>query len=483
MDDKSFQAVFEVGDVLGDGLYLSDGDGIVIDVNQNYSLLTGIAAEEVIGRNMQSVLNEKYENGDYVVLTIEAVGENPEEPYVSKKPLALCTMVLEEKRSITYLATLSVKGTDKKLIFYGRPYYDVHGKISHVLAIMREMTEMNRLRIRLEEAEQRSRQYLRELTYLRSSHMESLFIGCDSAVERIRQTINHVAKTDATVLITGETGTGKEVLATEIFCKSSRSGRPYIKVNCAAIPDSLLESELFGYEKGAFTGAGKEGKPGYFEMANGGTILLDEIGEMPMKLQSKLLRVLQEREITRVGGVRTIRLDVRVIAATNQELRQKINAGTFREDLYYRLNVIPIMIPPLRERRGDIALLTYMFLEKFSKKHGKSKSMEPSAIDAIEDHEWPGNVRELENTLERLVLIGDESAITDLEVAVVLGKDQRNVYQAGRQTLKEQMDQLERSILEKALKQYKSSHKAAKALGVTQPTVLRKAKALGIDKW
>ncbi|MCM8711219.1 sigma 54-interacting transcriptional regulator [Clostridium sp. SYSU_GA19001] len=484
--------VFEAADAMSDGVYLSDENGFVIAANSRYSEVTGISADEIIGKNMQTILNEKYLKGEYVTLKAGHLIEgdimevqNEIEPYIVEKPVAICSMVLQQKKEVSVMGTLIAKGKKKVVLFIGKPYFDEQGKIKYVLVLMRETTELIKLKDKLEEAEKKSREYLNELINLKSSQREDKLIGKDYSIEKIRQTISYVAKTDATVLITGETGVGKEVVAREIYKNSLRKNGPYIKVNCAAIPESLLESELFGYEKGAFTGAMKKEKLGYFEMANGGTILLDEIGEMPVKLQSKLLRVLQEREITRIGGTKTISLDIRVIASTNQDLEQQIKNGRFREDLYYRLNVIPIKIPPLRERKADIALLAYNFLEKFTERYNKSKEFEASAIEILSCYQWPGNVRELENAIERLVIIGDERFITDKDVINVLGKDKFSYIAADNEetTLKEAVNKLEKTIIEKALKKYKSSHKAAKVLGITQTTVLRKAKALGIKKW
>lgn len=290
-----------------------------------------------------------------------------------------------------------------------------------------------------------------------------------------------MANTDITVLITGETGCGKEVFSTELHHKSNRKNLPYVKVNCAALPENLIESELFGYEKGAFTGALNKEKLGMFEVANGGTILLDEIGEMPLNLQSKLLRVLQEKEIMRIGGTKSIKLDVRVIAATNQDLSELIKQGKFREDLFYRLNVVPLKIPPLRERKDDIAILAYRFLEKFNIKYSKAKSFGSTAIKALESYSWPGNVRELENSIERLVVIDDNSYITNNDIINILGKDKISLSQVNTNlTLKEAVSVFEKELIENALKKLGSTYKAARALGVTQPTVFRKAKAYGI---
>lgn len=216
--------------------------------------------------------------------------------------------------------------------------------------------------------------------------------------------IHHIAPTDATVLITGESGTGKEVLADEIFRNSNRKNERFVKLNCASIPAQLFESELFGYEKGAFSGANAKGKPGLFELANHGTLLLDEIGDMPLDLQVKLLRAIQTKEITRIGGIKPIHLDVRIIAATNCNLKAKVADGTFRQDLFYRLNVVPIKIPPLRERKDDIEALCDFFIRKFSEKYHSSFSLTELQLDYLRSYNWPGNIRELENIMEYLVI-------------------------------------------------------------------------------
>ena len=387
--------VFEVADLVSDGIYLSDKNGVIISVNKGYSKITGIEGAEVVGKHMQRVLDEKYLTGEYVVLLVETLKEVAIKPniinkesWITEKPIAVCSMVLKQKKEVSVMGTINVKGKKKKVLFIGKPYFDNDGVVSHALVVLREITEVIKLKKKLEDLETKSSEYLNELLYLRNNQLESDLIGKDLSTEKMRQLIKQVAKTDVTVLITGETGVGKEIVARELYRKSNRSKGPYIKVNCAAIPESLIESELFGYEKGAFTGALAKDKLGYFELANGGTLLLDEIGEMPVKLQSKLLRVLQEREITRIGGTKPISLDIRIIASTNQNTEEQIKNGTFREDLYYRLNVIPIKIPPLRERKADIAMLTYKFLEKFTEKYNKNKEFEIAARDALEYYSW-----------------------------------------------------------------------------------------------
>lgn len=484
--------IFEVADVMSDGIYLSDKDGIVISVNNSYTKITGIQAEDIIGKDMQTFLNERYLNDEYVVLQDKNFNEinikeieNYGEPYITEKPFAICKMALKQKKEVSITGTLNVNGDKKTVNFVGKPYFEKTGKVSCVLVVIREMEDFSYIKRKLKKAEEKSRRYLNELMYLRNNQLDNDLIVKDSTMQKVTELINHVAKTDATILITGETGVGKEVVAREIYRKSNRNKQAYIKINCASIPENLLESEMFGYEKGAFTGANNKEKLGYFEIAQGGTLLLDEIGEMPIKLQSKLLRVIQEREVTRIGGTKPINLNVRIIAATNQNLEEQIKSGTFRQDLYYRLNVIPIRVPALRERQLDIDILANKFLEKFKEKYNKNKKLEKSAIEALKHYEWPGNVRELENAMERLVIIGDENLIKESDVINILGrsKSENNIINKDNITLKEATDIVEREIIERALKKYKSSRKVAKILGVTQPTILRKAKALGIKEW
>jgi Nif-specific regulatory protein len=238
-------------------------------------------------------------------------------------------------------------------------------------------------------------------------------------MQEVFESIHRVAPSKATVLLRGESGTGKELVAKAIHYMSHKAGGPFIKFNCASIPEGLLESELFGHERGAFTGATSLRK-GRFELANNGTIFLDEIGDLPLGLQPKILRVLQEKEFERVGGERTIKVDVRLIAATSRKLEELVSGGQFREDLYYRLNVVPVYLPPLRDRRVDIPLLVEYFLKKYNDENGKAVRLTPEALNTFIDYEWPGNVRELENTIERLVVMssGKNIALADIPLNI-----------------------------------------------------------------
>jgi len=295
---------------------------------------------------------------------------------------------------------------------------------------------------------------------------EKEIITEDPEMKRIINLAGNLATSEITVLITGESGTGKEVLARHIHNVSRRAGGPFIAVNCAAIPDNLLESELFGHEKGAFTGA-IDKKAGKFELATGGTILLDEIGEMSMTLQAKLLRVLQEKEIDRIGGKRPISVDVRVIATTNRDLQSECRAGRFREDLYYRLNVFPIRIPPLRERKGDIPLLARYFVNKFSIQSGKQISgLTPGAIEILKERQWRGNVRELQNVIHRAVVIATGEMITPEEL---IFDDMAPSQNPGK------IREMEKDLILRTLQEVGGNKsKAARILGVSVRTIRNK---------
>jgi Nif-specific regulatory protein len=309
----------------------------------------------------------------------------------------------------------------------------------------------------------------------------SSMVGTSGPMRQMYHEMARVAERNTTVLIRGESGTGKELIASAIHYHSPRAKKPFVKVNCAALPETLIESELFGHERGAFTGA-ESRKKGRFEMANGGSLFLDEIGELSPATQAKLLRVLQEREFERVGGTDPVRVDVRVIAATNRDLEKALREGLFREDLYYRLNVFPIFIPPLRERRADILPLADHFAEKYAREHGKPiKRISTSAIDQLACYHWPGNVRELENTIERAVLMADGEVIhghhlpPTLQTAEATGTTVSTSLSAAVQTF-------ERSIIEDALKSTRGNRaQASRLLGTTERVMNYKVKKYGID--
>ncbi len=294
-------------------------------------------------------------------------------------------------------------------------------------------------------------------------------VGRSEAILKTLDLVHRVAPTGATVLLTGESGVGKEVFARAIHYLSPRSGKPFITVNCGAIPESLLEAELFGYEKGAFTGA-YSSKKGKFELAEGGTIFLDEVGELPLSLQVKLLRVIQEKEVERLGGAKPIKVDVRIISATNRDLMGMVKEGKFREDLFYRLNVVPIYIPPLRERKEDIPVLTAHFLEQFKREHSKEVSVSPAVMEAFMRYEWKGNVRELQNVIERMVIL-DTDGVLDLDdlPPELLEEDKKlPAKPVGENYKNKTIWEVEREIIREALRESGWVIKeAAKRLGMT----------------
>jgi two-component system NtrC family response regulator len=305
-------------------------------------------------------------------------------------------------------------------------------------------------------------------------------VGQSEAIKTITLLIQQVSKTAATVLITGESGTGKEVAAAEVHKLSNRADKPFVAVNCAALPEHLLESELFGHEKGAFTGANSK-KKGRFEIADKGTIFLDEIGEMPINMQAKLLRVLQERCFERVGGTETIHVDVRVIATTNRDLTAAISRGTFREDLYYRLNVMRINMPPLRSRKEDIPLLVNHFLEKFDPSH--SKKISPEAMKTLTRYNWPGNIRELQNVIERALIVCQNSEIKTAHFPSEL-LDRPEETSTPEIHLSEggfSLEELEKHLIIKAMEKYNNNQtRVAKYLGISRPTLLYRLQKYGI---
>ncbi|MGI6730703.1 MAG: sigma-54 interaction domain-containing protein [Anaerovoracaceae bacterium] len=449
---------FMIGDAIADGICVVNAEGIVTQINKGYTEIIDIKEEEILGKSIQEMLDKQYFSN------------------------AVSLEVIEKKQKISAMTTLNKN--NRKVLLVGTPLMDENNNVIKVITVMRNLTELMELKEELEEAERKKQEYREELNSLKKVK-DHEFVGRAPSIKKVKELIDHVAQTDATVLITGETGSGKEVVAREIYKKSKRKDAKYVKINCAAIPENLLESELFGYVKGAFTGADKKDKKGLFEIANNGTILLDEISEMPLKLQSKILRVLQEREITRVGGTESIKIDVRIIASTNESLEELIKQNLFRADLYYRLNVFPIKIPPLRERREDIPDIAASFLTKFNRIHEKNKYFSNSAISALVKYDWPGNVRELENIIERMVIVSRNKVLdSDDVLAIAYMGDKKpsdiNSINIGETSLKEAVQAYEKKILEKVLNEYGTSYAAAEVLKTTQPTIVRKAKALGI---
>lgn len=440
----------KICDELYDGIYISDGEGKTLYVNKSYSKITGLPPELVLNKYVSALMNE----GLY--------------------KHAITPSIIKSKKPINAMAEIVRTGV--KVLISGAPIFDDEGNVKQVVVINRDMSDLLDMQEKLASSQQ-------EIEHLRNLRISKNLIGRSEEVHSIIRMIHQVANLDVTVLITGETGTGKEVVANEIYMNSNRKDKQFIKINCAAIPPSLLEAELFGYEAGSFTGASSKGKIGMFELANKGTLLLDEIGEMPLELQSKLLRIIQEKEVTRVGGTKSIKFDVRILAATNCNLYEQVKQGKFREDLYYRLSVFPINLPALRQRTPDIELLTNHYLTIYNTKYKKQVLLDPEVYEVFKKYAWPGNIRELRNIIERMIIVAEKNINIDGYFAKkLLNIDVENLDQSKVElSLKEIVEKVEKKTIEKALRDYGSTRKAAAVLKISQSAVVKKAKKLGIQ--
>lgn len=430
--------------------------------------ITGdIQTEAVYGLSQAEKKRGQYKPGEGVIGRVIAQGEPIIIPCISEAPFFLnktgaykesrdafiCVPIKWDKYTMGALS-VSLRSSPDKLL---KEIFQVLTIISNFIAnIVRHIQS-------LRQEKEKIQQENIELKYkLYGGQNFPYLLGKTSKMQEVFALINKIAKTNTIVLIRGESGTGKELVANAIHYNSLRMGGPFIKINCAALPEELIESELFGHEKGAFTGA-ERGQPGKFELAKGGTLFLDEIGELNIKTQAKLLRVLQDKEFYRLGGTSPIKVDVRIIAATNQNLEELVKTGRFREDLYYRLNVFPIYLPPLRDRRPDILFLAEYFLKEANQKYNKNiRRISTPAIDLLMQYNWPGNVRELKNYIERAVLLCDEDTIRSYHLPSVLQGKQQPL------SLSAAVEQLEREMIVEALKISKGKQtKAAAYLGIT----------------
>lgn len=447
-----------------DGFFITDGHGNVLRVNSAWERICGFSRTDIIGRNAQELVNEKLYSESAVMAAIRT------------------------RKAITILLEMT-KGekAGQKIMATAIPIWDEGGEIKRIVANIRDITEILYLKELLGKTQELNTIYAAELEYVRIQQMlnHSNVIARSQATRNILQMATQVAKVDSTVLVTGESGVGKEVIANTIHRLSPRSEGPLIKINCGSIPENLLETELFGYEPGAFTGARKQGKPGLFEMAQKGTLFLDEIGDITFNLQAKLLRALQDREIMRVGGLKPVAVDVRIIAATNKDLEEMVRQGSFRNDLFYRLNVVSIRIPPLRDRREDIPLLAIHFVEKINERYSLNKRLSPDVIDGFLMYPWPGNIRELENVTEQMIVMTEEDEVRTTQLPACI----RNCIIPGtegsrrldRMPLKDAVEQTERQLLEQALRKHRSTRSVARALAVNQSTVVRKIQKYGLS--
>ena len=440
-----------------DGIYITDHQGITLKTNAAIERLTGIPKEYYIGKNVDSLISRG--------ILKESVTHR----------------VVKQRRTVS-IVEKNFEG--KEILLTGTPLFNENGEVEKIVTNIRDLSDLNELQAEIRKVRKQNEAYRKELSKLKKEkHVIQGAIVNNDQMKEIYETAERIANIDVTILITGETGVGKDVLAKYIYEKSERSKKgEYIKVNCGAIPADLLESELFGYEAGAFTGANPKGKVGLFEAANDGVLFLDEIGELPLNLQVKLLRVLQEGEIQRIGGVRAKKVNTRIIAATNRDLMSMVKKGEFREDLYYRLNVIPLDIPPLRKRRDDILPLTDFFLNEVNEKYKMQKVFSNDLKKYFYSYDWPGNVRELANLVERLVVttLGDEIRADDLPEKYVENDKNPDQLHSIR-PLKEAVELAVKRVLSLAIEQCNSTYEVARLLEVSQPTVVRRLKKYGID--
>ncbi|PEG14535.1 Fis family transcriptional regulator [Bacillus toyonensis] len=393
-------------------------------------------------------------------------------------------LVLEQQKKVSVVQETK---SGREILAVGNPVFDENGELHRIIIASRDITEATRLKTELHEIKRISEQYKKELDdFKNKDRFLKKLIYCSPKMEQIINQAKKIADFSSNVLISGESGVGKEVIAQAIHQLGKRSAKPFLKLNCGAIPETLLESELFGYTKGAFTGADKNGKEGYFKRADQGILFLDEIGEMPLHLQVKLLRVLQEQEVIPIGSTIPTKINVQIIAATNKSLEKMVEAGTFREDLFYRLNVIPLQVPPLRERMEDVPVLAFHFLQQLNEKYNKNYHLTPDALNLLEFYSWPGNVRELQNMIERLVVSADDPVIEAEFVSKFLtpGYDFKKSKPVITRVLplQEALHSVEEQLILLAMKQYKTTTKAAKALGISQSSVSRKYQRIVSEK-
>ncbi|GAB4256877.1 sigma-54 interaction domain-containing protein [Thermincola ferriacetica] len=428
-----------------DEIYVTNADGIVIYVNNACERHYGVKASDIIGKRSEELSKMNYWA-----------------PRVSP-------IVLKRKRSFTLEQKTC---TGKTLLTTATPIFDSNGNIEYIVENSRDITESEGIRHELEKSLRLLKRYKTEVEVLRKREMAIPDIMHQSKqMEGILRLARRVAAVDSIVLLLGESGTGKSLLAKYIHKNSPRKNGPFITVNCASIPQELMESELFGYSRGAFTGANEKGNIGLIELAAEGTLFLDEIGELPLKMQAKLLQVLQDNQYFKVGGREIKKVNCRIITATNRNLQQMVEKGEFREDLYYRLNVFEIEIPPLRFRKDEIEPLVNYFLEKYNKKYKQNHRISEKCMQAFLNYDWPGNVRELQNLIERLVVVSPGPVIDDIDLPKSFQSTQKSLppdLTKNSASLGDAISQLEKEIIQKAYQELGSSYEVAKALHISQ---------------
>ena len=444
------RTLLQILDISFDELFVADNKGTIIYVNEACQRHYGVSASELIGKSCSQLAKQ----GLW---------------YPPVSPLAIA-----EKKRVTVLQETSI---GKKLLVTATPVFNDSGEVVMIVENARDITELELMRQNLDKMADVAKKYKTEAEEFRKRELDiGDFIVHSSKMELVLETAQRVAAVDSNVLILGESGSGKSLIAKYIHKISSRSGFPFISINCAAIPEQLFESELFGYSPGAFTGANKTGKLGLIELADGGTLFLDEIAEIPLRLQVKLLDVIEERQFIRVGGKMAKTLDIRILAATNRELEKHVKNGSFREDLYYRLNVMEIVIPPLRERTAEIIHLANYYLSKYDHKYGVNHQFSRDALDILFAYPWPGNVRELAHVIERLVVTVSKPLLDacDMPHIMLSSLDVGCELPISKLTqLDKALEFVEKDFVIKAYNKLKSSYKVANALGISQSKAYR----------
>jgi PAS domain S-box-containing protein len=456
MQHKAAQAIVErfehILDLIEDGLFISDRRGISLKVNKMYEKMTGLTQERVVGRHVSELVSDGI--FDTVV--------NPE--------------VVRTKKTVTCLQKIH---GGPKVLLRGHPVFDDDGEVVLVVTFVRDITVIAQFQEQIQQQKRLIETFMERLELLQPQRGLP-YVFESPAMKNLLELLERVAGTDAVILLLGETGVGKDLLARMAHDASVRKDKIFLKVDCGSISPSLIESELFGYLPGAFSGASPKGKLGYFEIADGGTVFLDEIGELPMPMQTRLLRVLQDGEVTRVGASRPNKVDVRIIAATNRDLEDDIKTGRFRNDLFYRLNVATLHVPSLRERREDIFPLAQLFLERFAIKYKKNTRFSPQVAPVLENYPWPGNVRELQNVVQNLIITRDQTLLTPSDLPQrflgATGKNPAPLIPDRPQPLKAIMAAIERDILKNAVKTHGSIIRAAEFFQIDRTTLFRKLK-------
>ncbi|MCP3740323.1 sigma-54 interaction domain-containing protein [Rossellomorea sp. BNER] len=437
---------------LQDDILVTNTDGIILKVSEATGGHYNVKSEDMIGRSVYDLEKE----GVFTPI--------------------LTPLVMKEKKKITLVQT---SNEGKKLLVTGIPVFDQNNKLVRIVSYSHDVTELLNMKKYLNDIEDEMERVKGELEILRNRHhYTDGIIAKSDEMKKVLHIALQVAEVDVNVLLLGESGVGKSHIAKFIHNKSPRKAGPFIEVNCGAIPESLFEAEFFGYEAGSFTGAKSQGKPGLAELAEGGTLFLDEIGELSLANQVKILKFIQEKQFYRVGGTNPRTVDFRILAATNKDLEKAVEEKTFREDLFFRLNVVPITIPPLRKRTEDIYPLIEHFMNHFSDKYNRKRSLDEGVLHQLLLQEWTGNVRELMNLVERIVVIAPKHLIEmeNLPDRYLKTFSDFPTIDENGQSLKEILDNVEMQILSKAKTQYKTTVQMAKALGISQPSVVRKIK-------